>query len=154
MNKFTTPGKVKQVNATIIAPQNAGLRLIVNLVGQAGKFDSKLDTILSKMWPKVKNDYREAFVTQHNFKMGSLHQTATTSDCWVVNMLVKDKENKVDSNALALAIKNLAALAKYEQGSVHVSNLLVKEVPELKQMLISQVAENGIHLYFYEEPVK
>jgi hypothetical protein len=153
MKKFTTPGRVKEVNASIIAPQNAGLRLILNTVGQDGKFDSKLDVILTKQWKNVRLDAREWYATQHNFKMGLLNQTSVSSDCWVVNALVKDKTGKVDPVALKLAVKKLSELAKYENASVHVSNLLVEEMPELKELVLTQVASNGTNCYFYNEPL-
>lgn len=150
--RFTIPGKVKEVNASITAPQNAGLRIILNAVGQDGKFDSKLDQIITKRYPSVRLAAREWFATQHDFKMGFLKSTATASDCWVVNALVKDKAGKVDPAALKLAVKKLADLAKYENASVHVSNILVEEMPELRELVLAQIATNGTHCYFYNEP--
>jgi hypothetical protein len=154
MNRFTPQGRVKEVNASVISPQNAGLRLIVNVVGQDGKFDSKLDTLLTKQYPKLKSDFREWYATQHDFKPGLLNTTALASDCWGVSMLVKDKTGKVDLKALQAGVKKLAVLAKYEQASVHISNILVQEIPELKDLVLEQVAGNGINCYFYTEPTK
>src|SRR5277367_6633522 len=130
MNKFTTQGKLRQINATILAPENAGLRLVLNAVGQHGKFESKLDSVLTKKWAKVREDYKGWYATQHNSKMGWLNQTAVSSDTWIVNMLIEDKTGKVDQAALQLAIKKVAELAKYEHASVHVSNLLTSDLPE------------------------
>lgn len=154
MKKFITPGKFKQINATILAPENAGLRLILNVVGQNGKFESKLDGILSKKWVKVREDYKGWFATQHNFKMGWLNNTAVGSDTWVVNMLVEDKEGKVDTKALQVAVKKVADMAKYERASVHVSAITVSEIPELQQLLTSHLIEEGVNVYFYNEPPK
>lgn len=153
MNKFMTPGKIKQVNATILAPENAGLRLILNACGQQGKFDSSLDNVLTKKWAKVKQDYKEWYATQHNFKLGWLNQTAVASDTWVVNMLVKDKDGNVNEAALNLAMKKLVELAKYEHASLHVSSLLLTELPDLLPLLTSQLAGNGVNVYCYNEPV-
>lgn len=154
MNKFTIPGKVKQINATILAPENAGLRLVLNTCAQNGKFDSQLDSILSKKWTKVREDYKGWYATQHNFKMGWLNNTAVASDTWVVNMLVEDKEGKLDDKALQLAVKKVAELAKYERASVHVSNLLTSNMPNLQQLLVTHLVEEGINVYFYTEPTK
>lgn len=154
MNKFITPGKVKQINATILAPENAGLRLVLNAVGQHGKFESKLATVLTKKWSKVREDYKGWYATQHNFKMGWLNPTAVASDTWVVNMLVQDKDGKVDAAALQLAVKKVGELAKYERASVHVSNLTIAEIPGLQPLLVSHLAEQGINVYFYNEPTK
>lgn len=147
-------GKVKQIDTTILAPENAGLRFIINACAQSGKFESKLDTLLTKKWAKVREDYKGWHATQHNFKLGLVNTTAVSSDTWIVNMLVQDKENKVDAKALQAAIKKLSELSKYENASVHVSNLLISEIPELKDLLIEYVVQNGTHVYFYSEPVK
>jgi len=154
MNKFITPGKAKQVNATILAPENAGLRLVLNAVGQHGKFESKLDGVLTKKWSKVREDYKGWYATQHNFKLGWLNNTAVSSDTWVVNMLVEDKDGKLDATALQLAVKKVAELAKYEHGSVHVSTILTAAIPALQPLLVTHCIETGINVYFYNEPTK
>lgn len=154
MNKFITPGKVKQVNATIIAPELAGLRLVLNACGQNGKFESKLATVLTKKWAKVREDYKGWYATQNNFKMGSIHSTAVASDTWVVNVLVEDKDGNVDQVALQIAVKKVAALAKDEHASVHVSNLLVVSMPTLQSLLVKHLVEEGINVFFYTEPTK
>lgn len=154
MNKFTQPGKMKQVNATILAPELAGLRLIVNVCGQNGKFDSKLDTLLTKRWAKTREDYKEWYATQHNFKLGMLNTTAVASDTWVASLLVKNKEDVVDPVALKTAVKKLGELCKYEKASAHISTLVLDEVPELKELLVKGLVEEGINVFTYVEPVK
>lgn len=152
MNKFSTPGKVRQVNASILAPENAGLRLVLNACGVNGKFESKLDAILTKRWSKVREDYKGWYATQHNFKLGLLNQTAVSSDTWVVSMLVQDKDGKLDPKALQVAVKKLADLAKYEHASVHVSTLTTSDLPELQPLLVTHLVEEGVNVYFYNEP--
>lgn len=154
MNKFNVQGKAKQVSASVLNPLNAGLRFIINVCAQSGKYDSPLDTLLSKRWVKVREDYKGWYATQHNFKPGLLNTTAVSSDTWVVNMLVKDKDNNVSDVALKTAAKKLSDLSKYEHASVHVSNLLVKEMPELMDLLKTHLLDEGVNVYFYEEPVK
>src|SRR5271165_3182058 len=115
MNKFTPRGKTKVVNATILAPENAGLRFILNVDGQDGKFTSPLSLLLAKRWAKVKEDNSYWFATQFNFKLGSLNETAVASDTWVISMLVQDKTGKVDQKGLKAAIKKLSDKAEYEK---------------------------------------
>ena len=153
MNKFTIPGKVKQLNATIVAPELAGLRLVLNACAQNGKFETPLETLLTKRWSKVKTDYKEWYATQHNFKPGSLHSTAVASDTWTVSMLVKDKDGVVSEDAVKLAVKKLAVMVKDERGSsLHVSNLLVAEIPQLPELLMTNIVEAGVNVYYYTEP--
>lgn len=150
---FMPQGKLKQVNATVLTPENAGLRLVINACGQNGKFESKLDLMLTKRWSRVRTDFKEWYATQLNFKMGSLNTTAVASDTWVVNMLVEGKDGKIDDKGLQLAAKELGRLAKAEQASVHVSSILINEAPALQQLLVSNLIEQGINVYIYTEPV-
>jgi hypothetical protein len=152
MKKFITPGKVKQVKASILAPELAGLRLVINACAQNGKFDAPLDALLAKRWSKVREDYKGWYATQHNFRPGSLNSTAVASDTWVVNMLVKDKEGNLSPDALKLAVKKLVDIAKYERASVHVSTLLTREIPELNDLLMTHLVDDGVNVFFYEEP--
>lgn len=155
MKKFTIPGRTKQINATILAPENAGLRIILNICGQSGKFESKLDKLLCSRWARVKSDYKEWHATQYNFKLGMLNtNSAVASDTWVCNALVKDKNDVVDNVALETAIKKLSALCKYERASLHVSNILVDECPGLKDLLTTHLIDDGVNVYFYAEPEK
>jgi len=154
MNKFTPKGRVKQVDSTILAPENSGLRLVLNLVGLDGSFKSDLDLMLAKKWSKVKENYREWFVGQHNFKLGSLREVAVASDTWVVNALVVGKDGSVDAAALNAACKKLGEFAKQEHASVHVSNMVADKVPALSELLNKYLTDNGINLYYYTEPQK
>lgn len=146
---------MKQVNATILAPENAGLRIILDLVGQDGKFDAPLDKLLAVRWPASKSTFKEWYATQHNFKLGLLNtSTAVASDTWICFALVKDKEGKVDQKALETAVKKTGDFCRSEKASLHVSTLLVSDVPELKQLLVSHLVEQGTNVYFYNEPTK
>jgi hypothetical protein len=151
MNKFQQPGKVKTVNASILNPELAGLRMIINLVGQDGKFESQLDKLLTKKWSTARSRYRTWYAEQQNFKLGCIDNIAVASDVWIINLLTFDKDNKFNQDGLNTAVKKLAALAKYENASVHCSSMLVDEVPTLKDLLLKDLAENGIHCFFYKE---
>ena len=152
MNKFTTPGRAKQVVATITAPEQAGLKFVLNAVSQNGEFKAPLDLLLTKRWSKAKEDYKGWYATQHNFKMGMLHDTAVASDTWIVNMLVKDKDGVVDDVALTAAMKKLLAMCQYEHASVHVSNLLLADVPALADKIKNCLLDEGVNVYFYTQP--
>ena len=155
MNKFITQGKLKQVNATVLTPENAGLRIILNLVGQDGKFEAPLDKLLAARWAKCRSDYKEWYSTQHNFKLGLLNSdSAVGSDTWICSALVKNKEGVVDPKALETAIKKVGDLCLGEKASLHVSDLLTSAVPSLKQLLITHLIERGTNVYLYSEPVK
>jgi hypothetical protein len=154
MPKFVLPGKTKIVNGTILAPENAGLRIIFNLVAQDGKYEGNLDKLLNKRWANVRGDYRSWYASQFNFKLGQSTTTAVASDCWVVQALVKDKDGKVDVKSLNMAVNALRRQAREDGASVHISEFLCDEVPELREMAQTLLVEEGVNVYFYKEAEK
>ena len=155
-NKFTPSGKMQDVSGvSIISPMNSGTRIIVNFVSQGpSKFDQPLDKMLERVWRTVRTDYFSWSGDFRTFKMGSVKDTLVASDIMILSLLVRDKEGIVNAEALELGLKNLAAFCKFEKGSVHISELLIQEVPALKELVKKHIAETGIHCYFYTAPVE
>ena len=52
---------------------------------------------------------------------------------------------------MAGCLKKVAAMAKYEKASVHVSNLMVEKVSGMKELLVSEMLDKGTSVYFYTE---
>ena len=154
MNRFSPKGRVKNVNASVLTPENAGLRIILNFCSLNAKFDDKLDKLLTKRWAKAREEVRGWFSSQRDFKLGQISNCAVGSDTWIVEALVKDKENKLDKVALEAAIKKTGQFCKAEKASLHVSNLLLEVASELEILLQKYVLEEGVNVYFYTEPVK
>ena len=63
MNKFSVKGKVKVVNGSILTPEYAGLRLILNFVNTEAKTDSPMHDLLDKKWRKIN---RESWIIYWN----------------------------------------------------------------------------------------
>lgn len=155
MNRFTPKGKMQDAppGASIIAPVNAGLRLIVNFGSAKPAFDQKLDKILSRVWVRARQDHFAWTGDIRTFKLGNLKDSLVASDIMIINLLVRDKDDMVDGPALEKALTNLLAFAKMEKGSVHISQLLIDEVPALKELVGKHLAENGVNCYFYTKPL-
>lgn len=151
MQKFIQPAKVKHVKGSVIAPENAGLRIILNLCSQSGKYNSTLFSALTKRWMRVREDYKNWFAGQVNFKLGNISTTAIASDTWVVHSLCFDKEEALNAEALKACVKKIVTLAKSEKASLHVSEFLFRDVPELKTLLEQEVPTQGVLLYEYSE---
>lgn len=149
INKFITPGKERVVKSSAVNPVNSGLKLLVNVCSQNGEYDQPFDKELTKKWPKAKETYRQAYVSNTNFKLGSAIESTVSSDIWIVNLVVKNKEGVVDDKGLELGVKNLARLAKAEQASLHFASELFVEVPKLKELVLAEAVANGTNLYVY-----
>lgn len=152
--QFSPKGKFKTVNSSVLTPENAGLRFIINLCGMEGKYDSPLEVQIGKRWTNAREDYKYWHANRQNFKLGSVNTTAVGSDTWVVNLLCKEAGKGIDLKNLELAAKNLGKLAKYEHASVHCSSLLLEEAPPLKDLLVKYLVDDGTNLYIYEPTVK
>lgn len=150
MNK----GKMRQVVGHILNPENSGLRFVLNFVGMNGTFDSPLDKVLAKQWANSKSAFKEAYATRFNFKMGNIITATCASDIWTINMLVKDKDDKMDVASLDAAMKKVSDLAKYEKATMHISNVLLIEEPSMKELSIKHFVDQGLNVNFYIEPEK
>jgi hypothetical protein len=152
-NKFLQPGRVKVVQGSIVAPHNAGLRFVLNVANMAGKAESPLYPLFEKKWPKAKQEARGWFNTRDGkYKLGAVNSTATQSDTWIIHMLCQDEELNTDKEALEKCLKEVCKMALYERATVHVSSLLVEAIPEISDLLNTELVEHGVSVSFYQEP--
>ncbi len=158
VNKFQAPGRTKVINGSILAPETAGLRFVLSVNNMAGKPENPLFPIFDKKWKKVKEESRGWFATKTGaYKLGAINTTAVQSDVWVIHMLCQtweEKEKKLNTDVAALeeCLKKVAASAKYEKSSVHVSTVLTDAIPELQELLTEHLVQQGVSVYFYKEP--
>lgn len=155
-NKFQPQGRVKVVKGSILAPENAGLRFVLNLANMGGKAEGPMYPLFEKKWPTIKREVRGWFTTRTGaYKLGAVNTFAVQSDTWVLSMLCQgDEESEfaVHADALKTCLKEVCKMAKYERATVHVSSLLTTAVPELSDLLTSELVENGVSVSYYEEP--
>ena len=152
-NKFVTLGKLKTLNKTILVPENAGLRLILSCCNMSGHAESPLINLLDKKWGKVKAEVKGWFATRQGFTLGNVNATAVQSDTWVVHMLCQNNKEEVDAKALNNCLKKALEMARYEKATIHVSSLLLEQLPSLKDLLETTFVSNGISVCVYNEPV-
>lgn len=152
-NKFLQPGRVKVVQGSILTPENAGLRFVLNVVNTAGKAEGPLYPLFDKKWGKVKEEAKGWYNTRDGkYKLGAVNTTAVQSDTWVIHMLCQNDEFQTDVAGLTACLKKVCDMAKYERATVHVSTLLTTAVPEITDLLNTQLVERGVSVSFYEEP--
>lgn len=154
--RFQKFGKVKTVQSSVLMPENGGLRFILNVANMAGKADSPMYAVFDKKWAKVKSDVKGAFATKTGaYKLGSLlPTTCLQSDVWCLSMLCQDAEQKTDAVALKKCLQEVCKMAVYEHASCAVSSVLMDMVPELPELLKTELAEKGVAITFYQEPDK
>ena len=152
-NRFQPQGRVKLIKGSILAPENAGLRFVLNVNNMVGKPESPLYPLFEKKWKKVKEEAKGWYNTRTGaYKLGAVNTTAVQSDTWVIHMLCQDEELKTNADALAKCLDEVCKSAKYERATVHVSTLLTDALPELQDLLTKHLVEKGVSVYYYEEP--
>lgn len=154
-NLFQPRGKAEVVKGSILAPQNAGLRLVLNVNNMAGEADSPLYPVFEKKWKQVKAEAKGWYNTRtglgpNPYKLGSINTTAVQSDTWVIHMLCQDEEHKTSHEALTTCLKAVCKMAKYEKATVHVSTLLTQTLPGITDLLETELVEQGVSVYFYD----
>jgi hypothetical protein len=153
-NRFQPQGKVKTIKGTILAPENAGLRFVLSVANMGGTTEYPLYKIFDKKWKKVREETKGWYTTRTGaYKLGTNNTTAVQSDTWVIQMLCQTKELVTDVKALEDCLKKVCQMAKYEKATVHVSSILLEDVPEMKSCLDKQLILQGVNVYFYEEKV-
>lgn len=154
-NQFQPKGRVKVVKgASILYPQDGGLHFILNIANTAGKTESPLYPLLDRKWKQVKSEVRGSYTNKTGkYVLGSIaSNTAVQSDIWVISMLCQDDKLQTDAVALEKCLKEICKMAKYEKAGIHVSTLLTEAIPELTELLNTQLVNQGVSVSFYEEP--
>ena len=151
-NKFQVQGRTKVINGSVLAPETAGLRFVLNIANLAGKQESPLYPLFEKKWKKVREEVRGWYVTKTGaYKFGAVLNNPVQSDTWVVSMLCQDDKLNTNLKGLEDCMKNVCKSAKYEKASVHISSLLTDVIPELAGLAQTELVENGVSVYFYDE---
>lgn len=149
MNKFVTPGKFRQATSVITAPDNSGLRFVLNPIDASSKLATPVNEILTKRWKEAKTQAKSWASNIATYKMGEVQTVAVQSDVWVVNMLILDADCKVDEVALEKSLKKIAAMAKYERATVHASDMLM-DIPSFGTHCKTHLLDEGLSLWVYK----
>jgi hypothetical protein len=156
VNRFQPVGKTKLIHSSILAPENAGLRLVLSVANLNGKIEGDVQplyAVFDKKWKKVKEDTKGWYNTRTGtYKLGAVNNTAVQSDTWVINMLCQDESLQVNTKGLEDCLEKVAKMAKDEKATVHVSTLLTDAIPELSDLLSKLLLKRGVSVYFYQEP--
>lgn len=152
VKKFQKKGTLKVINGSILTPNNAGLRFVLSFTNTAGKPESPLFNLFDKRWKQVKTEARSWYVNKTGaYKLGAVNTTAVQSDTWVVHLLCQDDNLNVNLPGLETCLKEVLKMAKFENATIHVSSLLLKSAPELKDLTNKYFVENGVNVVFYNE---
>jgi hypothetical protein len=150
MSTFYNKAKWKKLTGTVLIPEVVGLCMVLNVADETGTPTGPMYKLFDKKWKSVKASVRGWFVSQPGmFKLGKIHDVAVQSDVWIMTLLCLDKEGKLNSKGLETCLKELVKSAKYENATIHVSELLLNEIPELEEALNEHLVKQGVSVYSY-----
>lgn len=122
--KVIQPGRTKTLKGSVLLPENAGLRLVVNLCSSEGVWETPLNLQISKKWARAKEDFKNLVVNRVGYKPGNIQTSLVQSDIWIVNMFCLDAKGKVDGKAFEKCLGEVLKVCQDNTGSsVHVSEL-------------------------------
>jgi hypothetical protein len=154
-NRFQAVGSTKVINGSILNPHNAGLRMILSINNMAGDpSGNPLFKIFNKKWPRIQQESRGWYQAHSgSYKLGTIAGTvAVQSDIWCYGMLCQNADLTVDVPALQKCLKLVCKDAKAEKASVHISTLLTTMIPELSNLVQTELVSQGVSVLYYEEP--
>lgn len=163
-NKFTTKGKFRKTSSTILTPENAGLRFVINPVDLKARYENPINKFLNTKWSKPRTEFRSWFANRTGFKLGEIQQVAVQSDVWIINTLLFDEPNRVPKEAYAdggkgkeppieKAFKKIADMAKYERATIHVT-VDAFDIPEFEKLATRFFLDQGLSVYVYPSTVQ
>lgn len=146
-NRFQAQGKFRKAASELTAPENSGLRLILNPIDIAAELKGDINLLLAKKWKKSRDEAKGWYASRNNFKLGEIQTVAVQSDVWVINVLVTD-DKAVPLTSFDKAMKKTADLAKSERATVHISDLMYS-MENFEALAQKHFIDNGINVYVY-----
>lgn len=155
--------KYKEGDATL--PAAGGHRILIHICNDKGAFGAGFVVPLTKRWPRIKEEYRRWYFGQRDFKLGNIQEVNLKSDFTIINMIAqhdikpdKDGNPPIRYDALGECLKKVAKLAKESGGTVHGprfgSGLSGGSWPEIEQLIIKHLINQGVNVTIYDLPKK
>ena len=162
-SNFSPQGRLKVTVGSAIIPESAGLRYILQIVNDHGQHVGTFSKQISKRWPAVETNYRQAYrLSNGQLKLGSVQFVQVQSDIIVVNMVAahgseEDEDNvpPIRYDALERCLDQVGQEIAYNRGSVHIPRFGVIDISgseweRVEPLLVNQLLKRGINVTVYD----
>jgi len=149
VNKFIQKGKFREAKSALVAPENSGLRFVLNPMDVKATFQNSINVTVATKWKKVREEGKAWHANQSGFKLGEMQSVAVQSDVWVLNLVLLSESGNTTKVSLDAAFKKAAAMAKYEKASIHMSQDMLN-YDDCKEMATKHFIDEGINVYVYK----
>lgn len=151
---FGKKGSVKTIDATILSPQQGGLKLILSVARLDGALDNPMMELFSKRWANFRKELASLYATRTGaYKLGFVGEPyCVQSDVWVMHCVCLNAKGKFDLDGFRECLKALCKKAEVERAGVHISNILVNKFPKMTKLVEEELTNNGVNVLYYNEP--
>lgn len=149
MNKFIQKGKFREAKSELVAPENSGLRFVLNPIDVKATFTNSVNLKVATKWKKVREEGKAWYANQSGFKLGELQSVAVQSDVWVLNLVLLSDKGESSKTSLESSFKKAAAMAKYEKASIHMSSEMM-EYAGCEELATKYFIDEGVNVYLYK----
>lgn len=149
MNKFIPQGKFRHAKSAIVAPENSGLRFVLNPLDVKATFENPVNVTVANKWKKVREEGKAWCANRSGFKLGELQSVAVQSDVWVLNLVLLGEKGESSKDSIESAFKKASALAKYEKASVHMAEDMLK-FAGCEELATKYFLNEGLNVYLYK----
>lgn len=166
MEKATMPGRVKYIKGDATAPEAGGLRFVLQVNNDEGKYGAGFSGAVGSRWPVVEKEYRKwyrqsANPTTERMPLGTIQPITVQSDITVINMIAQkgtvSKTNQVpiQYDALETCLKDIGEMAQQEGASIHIPRIGMglagcKDWTIIENMLIKYFTKRGVNITVYD----
>jgi hypothetical protein len=151
-SEFIQKGELRSKTGSATQPEAGGHRIVLNFCDASGNdwADDTPEKIIGKRWDKVALEYRRWYRSQHYFRIGELKEVNVQSDTCIVNMLVKDENGQINTEAVEKCIDKVGEMAVNYGSSVHVQKG-DNNWDKVASALIEKVIKRGKMVTVYSE---
>lgn len=165
LSKATMPGRLKYIKGDATLPEAGGLRFVLQVNNDEGKYGAGFSGAVSKRWPQVEKEYRKWYRMTANpstekMPLGKIQLVPVQSDISVINMVAQNgvvsKTNKkpIRYESLEECLKEIGELAQRDGASVHAPRigcgLAGGSWEKVEPMLEKYMLSRGVNVTIYD----
>lgn len=165
LGKATMPGRIKYIKGDATMPESGGLRFVLQVNNDEGKYGAGFSGAVSRRWPQVEKEYRNFYRMSANpttlrMPLGKIQTVPVQSDITVINMIAQrgianNKESSpIRYDALEDCIKQVGELAQRDGASIHAPRigcgLAGGTWEEIEPMIIKHFVARGANVIIYD----
>jgi len=162
-SNFVQKGLLRYKVGDATIPVSGGMRYILQVNNNEGKYGAGFSGVLSKKWPQVESEYRKWWREKFGkLQLGDVQFIQVQTDTTIVNMIAQDgiktsaKSKKVHLkyDALETCLNKAGARISDEGGSVHMprigTGLAGGTWNKIEPIIDEQLLKRGINVTVYD----